>query len=638
MRKEILFNENWIFKMPKKDGVIVDLPHTWNGVDGQDGGDDYVRTACVYEKSFPIPDLDCGERCLFVFRGVNSEADVIINGVHICRHEGGYSKFVVDVTDHLKPENVLKVIADNTPNDRVYPQKADFTFYGGIYRGVTMEIVPENRFAYGKYAAPAIKAYPVVEGSNGILRAEVNVEGSGEVEISVISEVGRVIAKGRPDEPITIENVRLWDGVDDPYLYTVRAVLICEGKIADKTECKIGFRTFYFDANKGFFLNGRQYSLRGVCRHQDRPKKGSAIGRDEHKEDIALIKEIGANTVRLAHYQHDDCFYDLCDKEGLVVWAEIPYVSKHLVCGKENAESQLNELIAQLFNHPSIVVWGISNEITMERTDDEDMLSFHKRLNKLCHRLDSSRVTTLACHATCGPFDKSVFITDVVSWNLYLGWYAPFRRLNNLWFWFFRLVHPKRIVGMSEYGAEAMTNLHSLSPRRGDNTEEYQAVYHEYMAEFIRKKKYLWATHVWNMFDFASDSRDQGGEPGMNHKGLVTFDRKTKKDSFYLYKAYWSKEPFVHVCGRRFVNRTGRICKVKVYSNQNKISLFNNGRPIGTKRGKKIFRFSFPMEENNEITALYGDLSDRITVRKVDRPDKNYVLEKGFLNGTKGWK
>ena len=622
--------------MPDRPPEKVNIPHTWNGIDGQDGGDDYLRTACTYVKHFVKPDLKHGETCLIVFRGVNSEADVYLNEKHLCRHEGGYSKFFVDITNELKDENVLKVVADNTPNDRVYPQKADFTFYGGIYRDVTMEILPENCFMYREFAAPSIKAYPTVYGKEGHLTVSTFVKGKGSVKVSVLDDKGAVVAENGDYELIVVKDVHLWDGIKDPYLYTVKATLTANGEVVDETECKVGFRSFRIDST-GFYLNGRKYPLRGVCRHQDRPKKGNAISKADHDEDMALIREIGANTIRLAHYQHDDYFYDLCDKYGLVVWAEIPYISKHSNLADKNAESQLNELIAQLFNHPCIVVWGISNEITMVKTDNKDMLETHKKLNDLCHKLDPTRLTTLACYAACGPFNKSAHITDVVSWNLYLGWYTPFMWLNKLWFWFFRLTHKKRPIGMSEYGAEAMTNLHSLHPKRGDNTEEYQAKYHEYMAKYFSTRDYFWATHVWNMFDFAADARDQGGEPGMNHKGLVTFDRKTRKDSFYLYKAYWSDEPFIHLCGSRFVNRTGSTCKVKVYSNQKEISLYNNGKLIATKPCDKVVEFSFPMEQNNEITALYGDLSDNITVKKVKKHDEKYTLRKGSSTGTTSW-
>ena len=386
-------------------------------------------------------------------------------------------------------------------------------------------------------------------------------------------------------------------------------------------------RSFSYDPRKGFFLNGRSYPLRGVSRHQDRKGIGNALTPAMHEEDIDLICEVGANTVRLAHYQHDQHFYDLCDERGLVVWAEIPYISEHLANGDENTRSQMTELITQNYNHPSIVCWGLSNEITISTHDKRAMLANHHALNDLAHKMDETRFTTLACYAMCGPFNRSAFVSDVVSWNLYLGWYVPGLWLNDLWFGFFHLVHPNRTVGMSEYGCEAMPNLHSEHPRRGDHSEEYQGVYHEYMLRFFDRHPYLWATHVWNMFDFAADARNQGGEPGMNHKGLVTFDRKTKKDAFYLYKCWWSPEPMVHICSKRFRDRArDRIC-VKVYSNQPQVTLVVNGNEVATKACDKVFEFDVSLEQGeNHVVARAGDLSDEATFVRVEKPNPAYSL------------
>ena len=302
--------------------------------------------------------------------------------------------------------------------------------------------------------------------------------------------------------------------MEDPYLYRAVARLVKSGEVVDQVEDHFGVRVFEVDPKKGFFLNGRSYPLRGVCRHQDRPGIGNAISQAIHEEDMALIREIGANTIRLAHYQHDQYFYDLCDKYGLIVWAEIPYISEHMPSGRENTISQMTELIVQNYNHPSIVCWGVSNEITISTKNKRDMLDNHRALNDLCHRLDPTRFTTLACYAMCGPFNRSAHITDVVSWNLYLGWYVPGLWLNDMWVKFFHTVYPNRCLGFSEYGCEAMPNLHASHPRRGDHTEEYQCVYHEYMLRFFDRNPWMWGTHVWNMFDFAADRPDAGGSPG----------------------------------------------------------------------------------------------------------------------------
>ena len=549
MRKIVNINQGWRFTGPDGKTIPTDLPHTWNNIDGHDGGNDYWRGACVYEKTFAKPALDPDQRLYLEFQGVNASAKVELNGKEVGAHDGGYSTFRWDVTDFLQAENTLTVHVDNSRNDRVYPQKADFTFYGGIYRDVSLITVNKRHFDMDHFSGPGIKvtAKPTENYTQGEVVVDTwrNCDG-GQVHISIQDADGKeVAAADLPSVKLSLPNVRLWDGVKSPYLYTATATLTVDGKEVDQVSTRFGIRDFFVDPSEGFFLNGRSYPLHGVSRHQDWKGIGNAITREHHDTDMAMIREVGANTIRLAHYQHDQYFYDLCDQYGMVVWAEIPYISEHMPHGRDNTISQAKELVVQNYNHPCIVVWGVSNEITISTKDKADMLDNHRVLNDLYHELDPTRLTTLACYAMCGPFNKSAHITDVVSWNLYLGWYVPGLFLNDLWMGFFHLRYPKRPLGYSEYGCEAMPNLHSSNPRRGDHTEEYQCVYNEYMLNCFAKHPYLWATHLWNMFDFAADARDQGGEPGMNHKGIVTFDRKTKKDSFYIYKAWWSDEPFV---------------------------------------------------------------------------------------------
>ncbi|MCD8069200.1 MAG: glycoside hydrolase family 2 protein, partial [Lachnospiraceae bacterium] len=557
MRRIININRDWQFTGPSGETETVDLPHTWNAVDGQDGGNDYARGEFVYRHFFDSPQFDLQKELVYLqFRGVNASCTVTVNGVEVCSHDGGYSTFRREITSLLRGRNELMVSVDNGQNDRVYPQKADFTFYGGIYRDVELLIVNKAHFDLDYYGSPGFQVTPAVEGENGRIRAVSYPVGNYDrVRVSVLDAEGREAALGEgTDVSLVIPAVHLWDGVRDPYLYTAVFTLFQgEGEV-DRVSARFGVRTFQADAKEGFFLNGRLYPLRGVSRHQDRKGLGNAISKEMHKEDMDLICEMGCNTIRLAHYQHDQYFYDLCDERGMVVWAEIPYISEHMPNGRANTLSQMKELIVQNHHHATIVCWGISNEINLSTKKKADMLENHRLLNHLCHEMDPARFTTLACYAMCGPFNKVAHITDAVSWNLYLGWYVPGLFLNDLWADFFHAVFPKRPLGFSEYGAEGMPNLHSSHPRRGDHTEEYQARYHEYMLKFIDKRPWMWATHVWNMFDFAADARDQGGEPGMNHKGLVTFDRKTKKDSFYLYKAWWSEEPFVHLCSKRYVD------------------------------------------------------------------------------------
>ena len=630
MRSTTKLMKNWQFTGPDGKTAAVDLPHTWNNIDGQDGGNDYWRGTCIYKTRFAAPAFDKNTQQVWLqFEGVNASAKVTLNGVEVARHDGGYSTFRADVTALLADSNELIVEADNSKNDRVYPQKADFTFYGGIYRDVSLLVVNRNHIALGYLGGPGVQITPAVNGANADIEVKTWMEGDGEVEFSIYDAAGAEVLTGKGrDTTVTLEHPHLWDGVRDPYLYTCVVRLVLNGEVQDEVRQRFGVRSFSVDPKRGFFLNGRLYPLHGVSRHQDRKGLGNAITREMHDEDMQLIKELGANTIRLAHYQHDQYFYDLCDEAGMVVWAEIPYISEHMPNGRENTISQMKELIVQNYNHACIVCWGVSNEITISTKDNRDMRDNHHVLNDLCHEMDKTRLTTLACYAMCGPFNPVAHITDLVSWNLYLGWYVPGLFLNDLWMDFFHLCYPNRALGFSEYGAEGMPNLHSSHPRRGDHTEEYQAIYHEYMLRCFDRHKWLWATHVWNMYDFAADARDQGGEPGMNHKGLVTFDRKTKKDSFYIYKAWWSDEPFVHICSKRYADRTENEIEVKVYSNQKQVSLYVNGEKLAEQEGEHIFKFRVKLNGETKVQAVAGDGIDDAVFRKVDAPNPDYKLTK----------
>ena len=636
MRKRILMNKDWSFTLADKDTVKLDIPHTWNALDGQDGGNDYYRGKGVYEKTLDMPEFDKeAEEVYLEFQGVNSSSEVYVNDEKVASHEGGYSTFRVNITEHLQEKNTLKVVADNSVNDRIYPQKADFTFYGGIYRDVNLMVVNKKHFELEYYGTPGIKVTPKPDGTKGIVEVAAYSKADGvKARFTVTDMEGREVVQavsGDLKTTLTIENVHLWHGVEDPYLYTMTAELLDGETVTDSISTRFGVRSFYVDPQKGFFLNGKPFPLHGVSRHQDFKAIGNAISKEHHDNDMKMIREMGCNTVRLAHYQHDQYFYDLCDEYGMVVWAEIPYISEHMPNGRENTIEQMKELIIQNYNHPCIVTWGVSNEITISTKDTKDMLDNHHVLNDLCHKMDPTRVTTLACYAMCNPFSKVVHITDIVSYNLYLGWYVPGFFLNDVFLKLFHLRYPKRCIGYSEYGAEGMPNLHSEHPRRGDHTEEYQAVYHEYMLKCFERHPFMWATHVWNMFDFAADARDQGGEPGMNHKGLVTFDRKIKKDSFYLYQAYWTDKPMIHICSKRFEERGVEKTTIKVYSNQPEVTLYQNGKRLGTKRGEKVFTFDVKLETENQIEAVAGEVKDTAHFRKLANP-KSYKLEKKSSN------
>ena len=630
-------NNDWYFTY--FDGIrqSVKLPHTWNALDGQDGGNDYKRGTCIYDVEVNKPEFNEDERVYLQFHGVNASAKVKLNDVTVTTHDGGYSTFRVDVSDMLRETNHLVVEVDNSVNDRVYPQKADFTFYGGIYRDVEFLVVSKEHFDLSYYGGQGLTYTTEVNGKD----AKVNVKAYTN-EIAKMNNLvphivlkdadGNIVASKEGYEvTLDVSNVHLWDGLEDPYLYELSASLIDENGIVDEVKVNCGVRTFKFDPETGFHLNGRSYPLHGVSRHQDFKGIGNAISKEEHDQDMELIKEVGANTIRLAHYQHDQYFYDLCDKEGMIVWAEIPYISEHLANGNENTITQMKELIVQNHHHASIVTWGVSNEITISGFKyRSQMLDNHHVLNDLCHKMDPTRPTTLACYAMCHPFHPVSKITDLVGWNLYLGWYVPFLWLNDLWISFYHMVYPKRCLCYSEYGAEGMPNLHSKKPRRGDNSEEYHSKYHEYMLECFKRHPYMWAHYYWNMFDFAADARNQGGEPGMNHKGLISFDRKTKKDAFYLYKAYWNKEDkFVYLAGKRYEKRELVNQTITVYSNLDEVSLYHNGKLVGTKKGNHVFKFDIKLETENKLEVKAGDYTDSCVIYKVDQEPKEYSIGKG---------
>ena len=626
MRKSIDFNGNWSFAKPGEAPVSVTLPHTWNAVDGQDGGNDYWRGAAVYSKSFPKPLLEAGERVYIEFSGAAMTADVTLNGVPLAHHEGGYSTFRAEMTDALRQENLLEVTVDNGENRRVYPQKADFTFYGGLYRDVKLIVVPERHFELEKDGTPGIKATSVVDLARRSATVMVETwQNGGDVEITVDGKHRTVPSvDGYASAEFVLENVRLWDGVQDPYLYTATAKL----ESGDETSTRFGCREIRFDREKGFFLNGRPYPLRGVSRHQDRQGMGNALTMAEHREDLEIIREIGANTVRLAHYQHAQEFYDLCDEYGIIVWAEIPYITEHMPNGRENTLSQMRELIVQNYNHPSIVCWGLSNEITASGEATEDLMENHRLLNDLCHQLDATRPTTMAHVFMLETDSPLIDIPDIGSYNLYFGWYLGELEQNDRFFDEFHAKFPGRVIGFSEYGADANPQFHSSTPERGDYSEEYQCLYHEHLLKVIRERPYLWATYVWNLFDFAADGRDEGGKKGINQKGLVTFDRKLRKDTFYLYKAAWSQEPFVHICGRRYADRAEGVTQVKVYSNQPSVALFVDGNEIGSMAGQTVFTFTVPITGEHQIEAAAGECRDQIILRRTAEPNRAYLFRK----------
>ncbi len=621
----------------------VSLPHTWNAKDGQDGGNDYWRGVGTYQ--IDLPDPTDGKRQFIEFKGANHVATVYCNGRLLGQHKGGFSTFRFDLTAAMRPTgNVLRVDVSNAPSD-IYPQTADFTFFGGLYREVSFIETAPAHFDLLKTGTNAVFVTPMVSGTT---RLDLFPVGAGGCTVSVDLKdaSGAVVASASaPAEAHTVLTLsvkapHLWNGMADPYCYTAEASLLRGDEVLDTVAVDYGYRSFHVDPNTGFWLNGKNTPLHGVARHQDRLDKGWAISRADHEEDIALIKEVGANTVRLAHYQHDQYFYDLCDHTGFVVWAEIPFISR-FIPGQEahdNTLSQMTELVAQNYNHPSIFFWGISNEILIGK-DREDLRQNLREVNALAKRLDPSRMTTMA-QVTMTPMESEHnIITDVESYNHYFGWYFGEAADNGPWLDQFHAMYPDRCLGVSEYGAEAILKWHSAYPENHDYTEEYACEYHHDMLKTFATRPYLWATHLWNMFDFAADGRDEGGVQGRNNKGLVTYDRKTKKDAFYLYKAYWTTEPMLHVRGVRFVDRAPGERDVTVYTNCPSVTLILNGAEVATLEAvdhAAVFK-DVPLKDGpNTVSARCGDVaSNTIILNGVAEHNYAYDLPEG--NDAANW-
>ena len=617
---------------------FVNLPHSWNAIDGQDGNADYFRGTAYYAKAIDQLDIPKADRYYVEVNGASSSASLYWNGKKLATHHGGYSTWRVDVTEEMAANNLVVFEVDNSPNDFVYPQNADFTFYGGLYRDVNLICVSESHFDLCYYGGPGIQVTPVVEGENANVEIKVFPKGMKEgqyFQYTIVDAQGNAVANAVSTESTfscTLENVHKWHGRKDPYLYTAEVNLVEGKEILDNVSARFGCRSFEIHPDRGFILNGEEYPLRGVSRHQDRWGLGNALLPEHHEEDIDLICEVGATTIRLAHYQHAQYFYDLCDEKGLVIWAEIPYITTHLKDGVDNTRQQMTELIVQNYNHPSIVVWGLSNEINAGTGCDDQIIPNHQMLNDLCHEMDKTRLTTMAAVSTAPTHNPYISIPDTVSYNHYFGWYGGELEDYGPWFDKFHAEHPGQPIGCSEYGCEAL-NWHTSRPEGGDYTEEYQAVYHESLIRQLFTRKYLWATHVWNMFDFGADGRNEGGENGQNHKGLVTFDRKYKKDSFYAYKAWLNPEPMVWITGKRYVDRVEDVTKVTVYSNQPSVELFANGESLGVKEAEDhFFYFDVPNAGVTHLVARAGELTDESWINKVAEPNPAYrLVEKGTV-------
>lgn len=647
MRNIINLNEGWKFiqedvglpsTMPT-DWQQINLPHTWNAIDGHDGNGQYARCKCWYAKSFASPKQPLsGGRVYVEILAAGQQATVYVNGEEVTYHEGGFSIFRADITDLCKDEeeNLLVIACSNEEKSSVYPQAADFTFYGGLYRGVNLISVPDTHFDLDYYGASGLKVTPEPCDCGGAAFEMESFVTNPDENFTVLytikdMEGNEVASASRPaDETkvtVYVPDAKKWD-IDTPYLYTVTAEIWRRNEVYDEISVRVGVRSFSCDPDDGFIINGEQTPLRGVSRHQDMLYKGNALTREDHYSDAKIIKELGANTIRLAHYQHSQDFYDACDELGFIIWAEIPFISimNEDPAAHQNCISQMKELIVQNYNHPSICFWGISNEILIGGISNQ-LVENHKELNALCKEMDPTRLTTIA-HVSMTPLDSPMHgLTDVESYNHYFGWYGGKMEDNGPWFDNFHKLYPDICIGVSEYGCEGIITYHGSNPACKDYSEEYQALYHEHMAKVLDERPWIWSSHVWNMFDFGCAARDEGGVAGRNNKGLVTMDRKTKKDSYYIYKAYWNKEPMVHLCGKRYAQRAGETTKIRVYSNQPEVKLYVNGKFVEEKEADKVFVFEVALEGGyNTILAVAGEVKDSMTLEKVEKEPAIYVL------------
>ncbi len=659
--KKIRFNQDWLFVkqeigLDQLDGQTyehLNLPHTWNNLDGQDGGNDYFRTISTYIKHFNHQKTL--SRVFIEFEGVNSVSNVYLNGKHLGEHKGGYSTFRYDITDILLSKgNTLVVYVDNKHHEDVYPLAADFTFYGGIYRDVYLVETHDLAFDLTYHGGRGIYVSQVnISDAKAELSVSVYLKNEGQkeqatVSVELLDHQGVVVAKDKQETQITdqahltlslsLNNPHLWQGIEDPYLYDVR-VTLSNRELHDSKVIPTGLRYFSFD-HESFYLNGKKTRLNGVSRHQDRKDIGNALSKEMHEEDIRLIKEIGANSIRLAHYQQADYFYDLCDQEGFVIWAEIPYISMSSKTDFQgsNALSQMKELIIQNYNHSSIIMWGISNEITIagKKNNVDEILV---KLNTLTKQLDPYRVTTMAQVSMLPTDDFQTTLSDVHGYNHYFGWYSGVVEDFKGWLADYRVKQPLRPLSLSEYGVEGIHTLHSETPKVKDYSEEYHALWHEKAYEILENTPFVWGTYVWNMFAFAADFRDEGGSKGMNNKGLVTFDRKIKKDAFYYYQARWTKTPMLHLTQKRFIDRASDTILLKAYSNQDSVSFYLNDVLIETVTSlNSVFQCKVALKSGtNSVKVISGSLQDEAVFNKVSEANKAYEVpeadrNKGVMN------
>ncbi len=617
-RIDRIINDQWKFTRSDPVGAAavrfddarwmpVTLPHTWNALDGQDGGNDYYRGTGWYRKVLTLEETLRSKHVFLRFEAASLVTTVYVNGTEVGTHKGGFAAFCFDITPFAKfgRSNVIAVRVNNARNPDVTPLSGDFTVFGGIYRNVhllildPLSVTPLDHASSGIYLTQKAIDHSMAKVEViAMVRNEDEHVRTATIQWSVLGKAGNVVA--RRDSTFTIDSLttsalrgelaiatpHLWQGKTNPYLYTVRTEVIVDGKILDRVDQPLGLRRYTVDPDRGFFLNGTSYPLHGVNRHQDRLNMGWAITEKEQKEDYGLIDELGCTVVRLAHYQHAQAFYDLCDKGGMVAWAELALVDRVTESQQfvDNCKQQLTELILQNYNHPSICFWSMENELIPD-ADPQYYGGVVKQLHELAKQLDPTRLTTVASR---GNYDGAALMntaTDVIGYNVYKGWYEAMPEDFAAYADDMHRRFPERAMAISEYGAGAGTTQHELSPGKPVpqghwHPEEWQAHLHEIIWRAMAKRPFLWGTFVWNMFDFASDGRAEGEQPGRNDKGLMTYDRKIRKDAFYFYKSEWNPQPMVHITSKRFDPRPAGKTSFKVYSNLPDVRISIDGKAL----------------------------------------------------------
>ncbi|BFM18120.1 hypothetical protein R50073_43030 [Maricurvus nonylphenolicus] len=673
-RAEVSLNEKWEFykgslsleevsflTASDKEWEPINLPHTWNAEDGYDGGNNYFRGDGWYRKQIKVSDSLAGKRFYLHFDAANLITDVYVDGQHVGEHRGGYAAFRFDLTDYMTPgaEHELAIKVNNERNNDIAPLSADYTFFGGIYRDLSLIVTDQDHIELMDYASAGVFLHQQsLSDERAEVRADINLVNKQDqavervLEVSIVNAEGETLqrksqavsipAAGKVSElvELAIDNPRRWNGVIDPYLYQVAVQLKDTDRVVDSITQPLGLRTFEVDPEKGLLLNGEYYDVKGVNRHQDLEGKGWAISDEDHKRDFEIIADMGTTGVRLAHYQHDPYVYQLMNEMGFVTWAEIPVINEvpESQAFEDNAAEQLKELIRQNFNHPSILFWGISNEVSMTGLTPGGV-EILKRLNVLAKQEDDSRVTTAAVLGH-HQGDDIWYVNDIVAQNVYYGWY--YEKIADIGKWAdeSRAAFPNRAFGVSEYGAGAGPSIHTAEPKKGDHSEEFQNLYHEGNWEELKQRPFVWSKFIWNMFDFAVDGRDEGERPGMNDKGLVTYDRKTYKDSFYWYKANWSKEPVLYVTSRRFTERKRAETDVKIYTNLRDVELQVNGQSIGSKSQTGEYKIIWSDIElsmgENTIEVVGRDAEgklqrDKVQWTRVENDDTRIAAVDGVL-------